>query len=139
MFSCNEINKKRNENEAHFYGKLLICQKFLREKYGNNEHLILVQEFPRKKESRADLVLLDKNSSKVEVWVEIQDTKITKKDLDKKIEYNLKVGNKEMLYIIGLTSQTKNLYRIIEEILVNKSIRHKIFYLDYYRWKLIEL
>ena len=134
MFTCHEITRKLNESSDHFKGKLLICQQYLKPKFGHSQILVLQEEFPRRAKKRADLVLYNVIHKRVEVWVEIIETPELV-DLSNKVDFACNLGVK--FFIIGLTPKASYLAKQVQSILSTKKVEFEIFNLDFKRWRIL--
>ena len=139
MFSCHDLTLKGNESLEHFKGKILLCQKFLKPKFGHEPHLILIEEYPRRKKGRSDIVLYNVNSNRIEVWVEIQETPLDKSQWKTKINTAFEIGDKEMLYVVGLTHRAMKTIENLKEALKCQKLRYRIFSLDILNWQISEV
>lgn len=139
MFSCHFLTLKRNESVEHFKGKLLLCQSFLLPTYGYDPDLTLIEEYPRRKKGRADIILHNIRHKRIDVWVEIQEGPLDERRWNMKIDTALKVGNKDMLYVVGLTPRAMYTRKSLKDVLTNRNIKFKIFSLNLSSWKISEI
>lgn len=127
----NEVRRQRGENERHFLARKIFLP-YLKVKKREVEGSKIDFEFPTYGgRARADLALILEKPpvAVIDIWVEIQDTKLTKISWKRKLRKIAERFNPKNIYVAITENLSSELFSIID--VVSKTLdRYKFFLID---------
>jgi len=123
MFGRDLIRKRRNETVEHFLARLVYLEKVLM--VFRDEEYEIIEEYPREKKARADLVVLNIQENTIEVWVEVQETPLTKDEWKRKL-VAAKCYKPKKIHVV-LTEKSRKNKSVVKTILKQLRVPFKIF------------